>query len=171
MGVNVRWEDENGKRVEEILDPHMCISRLILNTDLAGTTCLQFIDPYGDRFELFDKNRYLKPVKRCIGPCLLILCIETISGAIFFSPRSSVDVSLQVRPKPVGATLTFTTNGTNRSVGPGIGSDYRRLSRSNSASMAFNKLLSNSALISTLGSGGPCACMASIVARADTSST
>lgn len=48
MGVNVRWEDENGKRIEEILDPHMCISRLILNTDLARTTCLQFIDPYGD---------------------------------------------------------------------------------------------------------------------------
>ncbi len=45
MGVNLRWEDEDGKRIEELLDPQMCISHLVLKTDLAGTTCLQFIDP------------------------------------------------------------------------------------------------------------------------------
>jgi hypothetical protein len=48
MGVNVRWHDEDGKKIEEIPDPHMRISHLVLNTDLGGTTCLQFIDPYGD---------------------------------------------------------------------------------------------------------------------------
>jgi hypothetical protein len=48
MGVDVKWEDENGARLAEIPDPHKCISHLVLNTDLAGTTCLQFIDPYGD---------------------------------------------------------------------------------------------------------------------------
>lgn len=48
MGVDLRWEDENGKRIDEIPDPQMCISHLVLNTDLAGTTSLRFIDPYGD---------------------------------------------------------------------------------------------------------------------------
>jgi hypothetical protein len=48
VDVNVRWQDEDGKRIEEILDPDMRISHLVLNTDLDGTTCLQFIDPYGD---------------------------------------------------------------------------------------------------------------------------
>jgi hypothetical protein len=48
MGVNLSWEDENGGRIDEILDPQMCISHLVLNTDLAETTCLKFIDPYGD---------------------------------------------------------------------------------------------------------------------------
>jgi hypothetical protein len=48
MGVNLRWEDENGGRIDEILDPAMCISHLVLNTDLAGTACLRFIDACGD---------------------------------------------------------------------------------------------------------------------------
>lgn len=48
MGVDLRWENEDGKQLDEILDPQMCISHLILNTDLVGTTCLRFIDPYGD---------------------------------------------------------------------------------------------------------------------------
>jgi|SRR6185503_4422528 hypothetical protein len=48
MGVDLRWENENGRLIEEILDPQMCISHLVLKTDLTGTTCLRFIDPYGD---------------------------------------------------------------------------------------------------------------------------
>jgi len=45
MGVDLRWENEDGRH--EIVDPQLCISHLLLNTDLAGTTCLRFIDPYG----------------------------------------------------------------------------------------------------------------------------
>ena len=48
MGVDVRWENENGRAIEEVLDPQMCISHLVLKTDLAHTTCLRFIDTYGD---------------------------------------------------------------------------------------------------------------------------
>jgi len=48
MGVDLRWENENGRPIEEIPDPQMCISHLLLKTDLAETTCLRFIDPYGD---------------------------------------------------------------------------------------------------------------------------
>lgn len=48
MGIDLRWEDENGKQLEEVLDPQMYISALVLNADLTGTICLKFIDPYGD---------------------------------------------------------------------------------------------------------------------------
>ena len=48
MGIDVRWENEDGKLIEEILDPEMCISHLLLRMDLTGTTCLRFVDPYGD---------------------------------------------------------------------------------------------------------------------------
>jgi hypothetical protein len=48
MGVDLKWENENGRPIDEILDPQMCISHLVLKTDLTGTTCLRFIDPYGD---------------------------------------------------------------------------------------------------------------------------
>ena len=55
MGVDLRWEDEDGKLIDEILDPKMCISHLVLKTDLAGATCLRFIDPYGDT--TFNQNQ------------------------------------------------------------------------------------------------------------------
>lgn len=48
MGVDLKWENENGRLIDELLDPQMCISHLVLKTDLTGTTCLRFIDPYGD---------------------------------------------------------------------------------------------------------------------------
>ena len=48
MGIDLTWENENGTRIEKILDSQMCISHLVLKTDVAGTTCLRFIDPYGD---------------------------------------------------------------------------------------------------------------------------
>jgi hypothetical protein len=48
MGIDLKWETENGRLIDEIPDPQMCISHLVLKTDVTGTTCLRFIDPYGD---------------------------------------------------------------------------------------------------------------------------
>ncbi len=48
MGIDLQWEDENGTRIDEVLDPQMHISHLVLQIDLTETTCLRFIDPYGD---------------------------------------------------------------------------------------------------------------------------
>ena len=47
MGVDLIWQDENGKVLEEIPDPKMCIATLVFTLDLADTICLRFIDPYG----------------------------------------------------------------------------------------------------------------------------
>lgn len=47
MGVDLVWQDENGKVLEEIADPKMCLATLAFTLDLAGTICLRFIDPYG----------------------------------------------------------------------------------------------------------------------------
>jgi len=48
MGINVIWQDESGNEIAQIPDPDMMVSRLVLHTNLSGTTCLKFIDPYGD---------------------------------------------------------------------------------------------------------------------------
>lgn len=48
MGVNLRWENENGKEMGAVLDPHMIISKIVLKKNLQNTTCLRFIDPYGN---------------------------------------------------------------------------------------------------------------------------
>ena len=47
MGVDLVWQEENGKVLEEIPDPKMCISTLLFTVDHAETICLRFIDPYG----------------------------------------------------------------------------------------------------------------------------
>jgi hypothetical protein len=47
MGVDLVWQHENGKVLEEIPDPKMCIATLAFTLDLSGTVCLRFIDPYG----------------------------------------------------------------------------------------------------------------------------
>ncbi len=48
MGVDLKWEDENGRPLGEVDDPASKISALVLKTDLTWSTCLRFIDPYGD---------------------------------------------------------------------------------------------------------------------------
>jgi hypothetical protein len=47
MGVDLIWQQENGKVLEEIPDPKMCIATLVFTLDLSNTVCLRFIDPYG----------------------------------------------------------------------------------------------------------------------------
>ena len=48
MGIDLRWENENGKELGAIHDPKMVMSKPVLSRDLRNTTCLRFIDPYGD---------------------------------------------------------------------------------------------------------------------------
>jgi hypothetical protein len=50
MGINVTWIDENQKPIEEITDPAMALSRLATSRwlSLSGSTCLRFIEPWGD---------------------------------------------------------------------------------------------------------------------------
>jgi len=47
MGVDLVWQDESGKVLEEIPDPKMCIATLAFTHDFSETICLRFIDPYG----------------------------------------------------------------------------------------------------------------------------
>jgi hypothetical protein len=48
MGIDVRWEDESGKLIEEISDPNDYFGLLLNSSSLNETVCLRFIDPYGD---------------------------------------------------------------------------------------------------------------------------
>jgi hypothetical protein len=47
MGIDFRWEDENGEQLEEILDPKNFLGLALSLSDLKETTCLRFVDPYG----------------------------------------------------------------------------------------------------------------------------
>ena len=47
MGINMRWEDERGEVMAELLDPDSFLARW-LSKSPADSVCLRFIDRYGD---------------------------------------------------------------------------------------------------------------------------
>jgi hypothetical protein len=59
VGINVRLQNEDGVPIETHGDPHMLLSRFVLERDLSATKCLQFIDPYGDTTFNQDQVRVL----------------------------------------------------------------------------------------------------------------
>ncbi len=48
MGIDIRWENERGEKLEEIPDPRHCLGLALGLLSLDNTICLRFIDPYGD---------------------------------------------------------------------------------------------------------------------------
>jgi hypothetical protein len=47
MGMLFALEDEFGKKLEKIGDPHRLFLKLMIESDVSQTCCLRFIDPYG----------------------------------------------------------------------------------------------------------------------------
>ena len=48
MGVDLRWEDERGNKIEGVGDPQSHFVGLLRKSDLSETHCLQYIDLYGN---------------------------------------------------------------------------------------------------------------------------
>jgi capsule polysaccharide modification protein KpsS len=48
MGINLFWEDENGKSLGTVIDDKNLFAHALEKADLNGTICLRFIDRYGD---------------------------------------------------------------------------------------------------------------------------
>lgn len=48
MGIDIRWENERGEKLDEIPDPRDYLGLALGVSLLDNTVCLRFIDPYGD---------------------------------------------------------------------------------------------------------------------------
>ena len=48
VGVSVHWRDEHGTDLGEVLDPQMSLSQHIQSSPWSETSCLRFVNPYGD---------------------------------------------------------------------------------------------------------------------------
>jgi hypothetical protein len=48
VGINVIVQSESGETLQSCLDPLGLLTKLLRDVDVSGTTCLRFIDPYGD---------------------------------------------------------------------------------------------------------------------------
>jgi hypothetical protein len=48
MGVDARWENEQGAALETLDDPHNLVAQLLPDYGDAAFPCLRFVDLYGD---------------------------------------------------------------------------------------------------------------------------
>ena len=48
MGIDLRWEDENGEQLAELLDQHSAVARFLPPMQAQDFPCLRFVDPCGD---------------------------------------------------------------------------------------------------------------------------
>jgi hypothetical protein len=50
MGIDVAWVNEKHEPKQEVFDPRMCLTKLATSAwpGLSQSTCLRFIDPWGD---------------------------------------------------------------------------------------------------------------------------
>ncbi len=48
MGINIACQNESGHELDSLLDPKSHLSHLLAGIDCSSTSCLKFIDPYGN---------------------------------------------------------------------------------------------------------------------------
>lgn len=48
MGIDLRWQDERGKQLAELLDENALVESFLPNFEAQDFPCLRFVDPYGD---------------------------------------------------------------------------------------------------------------------------
>src|SRR6185436_14408600 len=48
MGIDLRWEDENGEQLAELGDPGFLVARFLPPFDAREFHCLRFVDPAGE---------------------------------------------------------------------------------------------------------------------------
>jgi hypothetical protein len=48
MAIDLRWEDERGEPLAELLDTSSLVERFLPREGAQDFPCLRFVDPYGD---------------------------------------------------------------------------------------------------------------------------
>ena len=48
MGINLQWEGEKGNVLERVIDERDLVEQIVAAGGGGASTCLRFIDPYGD---------------------------------------------------------------------------------------------------------------------------
>ena len=70
MGIDLHWEDETGEVLEAIYDPVNYLGFVLAILALEKTTCLRFIDPYGNtvfnHLQIPDLVRELQAAQRLV---------------------------------------------------------------------------------------------------------
>ena len=65
MGIDLRWEDERGEQLAELLDKSSAVERFLPHFEAQDFPCLRFVDPYGDTvFNQFQIAQVISELER-----------------------------------------------------------------------------------------------------------
>lgn len=96
MGIDMRWIDERGKVLGELLDPESRVPSILPPLSTSDSLCLRFVDPYGDA--VF--NRFQIPT-----------LIAELDGALSLQTdpavRQHIDSMLALARKTEGSIHTY----------------------------------------------------------------
>jgi hypothetical protein len=96
MGVDVVWRNEQGGSLGEVLDPEMSLSRHVGSPAWAETTCLRFVDPYGDT--IFNQRQI---------PVLVRELEESVAFVTDTAIKRQLSDVIQLLKQAVGKTHTY----------------------------------------------------------------
>jgi hypothetical protein len=96
VGVDLRWQDEEGAELAAGEDPQMLLSRHVRSSEWSDTSCLRFIDPYGDA--VFNQRQI---------PVLVQELEASLKLAKDVSVREHVDRVLEVLRQAIGEVHTY----------------------------------------------------------------
>jgi len=70
MGINVKWEDEEGKQMGFVEDAQNTFSQFLNSSNLKTTELLKYIDQYGDTtFNQLQIKHFIEELKLKINEC------------------------------------------------------------------------------------------------------
>jgi hypothetical protein len=97
MGIDARWEDENGDEIEVVLSPPRSrFEALIPEANVERYPCLRYIDPYGDTtFNQLQLPQLLADLKQAI--------LESDSP----ETRAHMESLIDLAQRAIGAVHTY----------------------------------------------------------------
>jgi hypothetical protein len=68
MGIDLRWENERGEQLAELLDTSALVERFLPHFEAQDFPCLRFVDPYGDTvFNQFQITQVISELEKVSG--------------------------------------------------------------------------------------------------------
>jgi hypothetical protein len=96
MGIEVYWQDENGRAIASVADSRGGLAALLRNMDFQNSKCMAFIDPYGDT--VFNQVQI---------PVLIDEMAQVSSSSCSRETQEHVESIIELARKAVGSPHTY----------------------------------------------------------------
>jgi len=97
VGINAVVQSESGETLQSCLDPQGLLPKLLRDVDVSGTTCLRFIDPYGDTVFNRAQSQVLAQELSALRPSLQEPTATFIDSVLRLANDVASDIHLYLR--------------------------------------------------------------------------